>query len=349
MIYVKITATTVPYLQDDVGTLIEFNEFNQSSVEIIETEEQSLDFELIEDNQPIYKGQFSSMNVTLLEEIEVTLDALLKDKVIKKKDKQTLLAKLSRGKSKSDKKAKSNKKEKPALKGKVKLSPIKLVLLLLVGVIILLIGLFPSFIPDTVQSMATIVKQEPKKDKVKPKVKQPKDLKLVEKITDETTQAEVIELIDQAMKEKDYSQIKEINDKYPTLYGLFEDAFFKKEWDKVIDTPLNSLTDDQKVKVAIAFLEINEVDKAIDLNNILKSDLISQKVEEHLTNQALEFIRSGKIKEAEKVNDTLKSKAIADLIEEGKAYVSLIKKYEDSKDKDGVDYWTRILANLGKK
>ena len=349
MIYVKITATTVPYLQDDVGTLIEFNEFNQSSIEIIETEEQSLDFELIEDNQPIYKGKFSSMNATLLEEIEVTLDALLKNKDIKKKDKQALLAKLSKGKSKSDKKAKSDKKEKPALKGKVKLSPIKLVLLLLVGVIILLVGLFPSFIPDTVQRMATIVKQEPKKDKVKPKVEQPKKLKLVDKINDETTQAEVIELIDQAMKEKDYSQIKEINDKYLTPYGLFEDAFFKKEWAKVIDTPLNSLTDDQKVKVAIAFLEINEVDKAIDLNNILKSDLISQKVEEHLTNQALEFIRSGKIKEAEKVNDTLKSKAITDLIEEGKAYVSLIKKYEDSKDKDGVDYWTRILANLGKK
>lgn len=67
------------------------------------------------------------------------------------------------------------------------------------------------------------------------------------------------ELIDYLTEQQEFTWLKEINEYYPTADAQFDLAFFEKNWEVVIETSPENLSDKRKVMLAFAYIELEQL------------------------------------------------------------------------------------------
>lgn len=125
------------------------------------------------------------------------------------------------------------------------------------------------------------------------------------------------ELIDYLTEQQEFTWLKEINEYYPTADAQFDLAFFEKNWEVVIETSPENLSDKRKVMLAFAYIELEQLAEAEILKKYLESEELSKKLDQNYLQKGLFFLKQKKIAETTKHLELIQE-------EEVKKYYKLI-------------------------
>ncbi|PQF23451.1 hypothetical protein [Enterococcus mundtii] len=164
--------------------------------------------------------------------------------------------------------------------------------------------------------------------------------------------AQYQQLINHLVEQKEFSWIEKLNEQKPTGNATFDLAFYYKDWKKVIATHVEQLTEKRQVKLAIAYLELEQVQEAVVLNRHLKHPEITLALDQFYFEKSLDWLKEkemNKAKEAFEQIQTEELKAVmAAYIEQGTIILDFITFYEASADtSENLALWEERLARLG--
>ncbi|MBO0423381.1 hypothetical protein [Enterococcus plantarum] len=148
-------------------------------------------------------------------------------------------------------------------------------------------------------------------------------------------------------EEKQFEKLKDFQKEYPTDEGAFNLAFHEKKWEKVIQIPSATLTNEKQIMLVHAYVELGKLSEAEILNEKLKSKTLTTEIQEAYKRKAILLIQQGKIAEAEGIQGKIKDTDLAELIETGKTCKEMIDFYKKEKDVDNQNVWLKRLENLG--
>ena len=159
-------------------------------------------------------------------------------------------------------------------------------------------------------------------------------------------------LIDHLVEEQEFSWVEKLNEQKPTGNATFDLAFYQNDWETVIVTHVEQLTEKRQTKLAIAYLELEQVQEAVVLNRHLKHQEITLALDQFYFEKSLDWL---KVKEMEKAKDAFEQiqteelKAVmAAYIEQGTIILDFITFYEASSNtSENVALWEERLARLG--
>lgn len=143
--------------------------------------------------------------------------------------------------------------------------------------------------------------------------------------------------------------INSIQKKYPTTIGQFYQAFYASNWTYIVENPPQKIESSEQIMLAHASIQLGRLEEAEVLNQTLKSNRITEEIQEAKIQQAVNHLRKGEIKEAEEQQKEVKSTVLAELIDEAKTYTNLIQLYKDNKDAENQQRWEKIRSNIGKE
>lgn len=162
-----------------------------------------------------------------------------------------------------------------------------------------------------------------------------------------TSREDVEKEVRSLVKASKYDEVVALNKKTPTPLGMFEVAFYEEDWESVTKIPLDKLTDEQQGMIAMAHIELGQLDEAELLNKGVKSDEVERAIHNRYLNQGLELIRAKQMEQAEVIQQKLKDVTFDKYVSDAKAYLSLIKWYEEKGDTMSVEQWNRIIESIG--
>lgn len=160
------------------------------------------------------------------------------------------------------------------------------------------------------------------------------------------------QLIDHLVEEQEFSWVEKLNEQKPTGNATFDLAFYQNDWETVIVTHVEQLTEKRQVKLAIAYLKLEQVQEAVVLNRHLKHPEVTLALDQFYFEKSLDWL---KVKEMEKAKDAFEQiqteelKAVmAAYIEQGTIILDFITFYEASSNtSENVALWEERLARLG--
>lgn len=160
------------------------------------------------------------------------------------------------------------------------------------------------------------------------------------------------QLIDHLVEEQEFSWVEKLNEQKPTGNATFDLAFYQNDWKKVIATHVEQLTEKRQTKLAIAYLELEQVQEAVVLNRHLKHQEITLALDQFYFEKSLDWLKEkemNKAKEAFEQIPTEELKAVmAAYIEQGTIILDFITFYEASADmSENLMLWEERLARLG--
>lgn len=159
------------------------------------------------------------------------------------------------------------------------------------------------------------------------------------------SQVEIVRIL--AASER-FADLEVFQEEYPTEEGNFYLSFYKKDWNSVISNPASTLSKEQQVMLAHAYIQLGKLKEAEIMNDQLQSDQLNTEISEGYRKRAVSYIREGKIKEAEELQKQLQDQDLSDLIETAKTCQEMIAFYKQEKDVENQEIWLNRLKNLGK-
>ncbi|EMF0094484.1 hypothetical protein ACH0DZ_002563 [Enterococcus hirae] len=137
-----------------------------------------------------------------------------------------------------------------------------------------------------------------------------------------------------------FKKLEEYETRYPTEIGAFELAFNHQEWEKVVKADVSHLTDERKMMLAIAFLELGNKKEAELINKQIQSKTLSKKI-------AIAYLQDQNIQAAKEIQNQLKDKNLEELIDTASIYKEMVDYYKAEKDTTNQEIWERKFKNLG--
>ena len=137
-----------------------------------------------------------------------------------------------------------------------------------------------------------------------------------------------------------FKKLEEYEEKYPTEIGAFELAFNHQEWEKVVKADVSHLTDERKMMLAIAFLELGNKKEAELINKQIQSKTLSKKM-------AIAYLQDQDINAAKEIQKQLRDKNLEELIDTAAIYKEMVDYYKAEKDTTNQEIWERKFKNLG--
>lgn len=144
-----------------------------------------------------------------------------------------------------------------------------------------------------------------------------------------------------------FDKLETFQKTYPTDEGAFNLAFYKKEWEKVIQVPSTNLSKEKRVMLAHAYVELGKLSEAEIINESLKSETIQTEVTAAYKRKAILLIQQGELAKAEEIQKKINDKELPELIETGKTCQEMIAYYKKEKDVDNQNLWLKRLESLG--
>ncbi|EOH88718.1 hypothetical protein ACTNBL_07890 [Enterococcus villorum] len=159
------------------------------------------------------------------------------------------------------------------------------------------------------------------------------------------------ELIDYLTEKKEFTWLKEMNEQYPTQDAQFDLSFFNKEWLTVIKIQPENLTDKRQVMLALAYLELNQLEEAQILNKHLESEELTIKLDQSYFKRGISFLKEKKIEEAKKnlalIQEEEKKSVLQIHINHASIMIDFIHLYQKNEDKENQLLWEQRLKKLG--
>lgn len=160
------------------------------------------------------------------------------------------------------------------------------------------------------------------------------------------------ELIDHLVEEQEFSWVEKLNEQKPTGNATFDLAFYQNDWETAIVTHVEQLTEKRQVKLAIAYLKLEQVQEAVVLNRHLKHPEVTLALDQFYFEKSLDWL---KVKEMEKAKDAFEQIQTEELkgvmaayIEQGTIILDFITFYEASSNtSENLALWEERLARLG--
>lgn len=164
--------------------------------------------------------------------------------------------------------------------------------------------------------------------------------------------AQYQQLIDHLVEQKEFSWVEKLNEQKPTGNATFDLAFYYKDWETVIATHVEHLTEKRQVKLAIAYLELEQVQEAVVLNRHLKHREITLALDQFYFEKSLDWLKEKEMDKAKEEYERIQTEELkavmAAYIEQAAIILDFIRFYEDSSDpSDSVKIWEERLARLG--
>ncbi|WP_086325192.1 hypothetical protein [Enterococcus faecium] len=308
---------------------------------------------LIVEGEPIYQGTYHKKKhlQTFEEDLEEKLELLVKNKSITELKKDEIwqsiheepISEADNSNLKSNSSSKVIKREYP----KISFSKLKKVefhsekmrpMLKRIGLIFLLLflgvglGLKKTFI-NTDKNNQTIVSGDHFNKETE--ITLDNYLEIAEKVP--SRQEEIADFLAQNHA---FKKLEEYEEKYPTEIGAFELAFNHQEWAKVVKADVSRLTDERKMMLAIAFLELGNKKEAELINKKIQSKTLSKKI-------AIAYLQDQDINAAKEIQNQLKDKNLEELIDTASIYKEMVDYYKSEKDTTNQEIWERKFKNLG--
>lgn len=160
------------------------------------------------------------------------------------------------------------------------------------------------------------------------------------------------QLLDHLVEQQEFSWVEKLNEQRPTGDSTFDLAFYQKDWETVIVTHVEQLTEQRQVKLAIAYLELEQVQEAIVLNRHLKHPEITLALDQFYFEESLDWLKEKEMDKAKEEYERIQTEELkavmAAYIEQGTIILDFITFYEASSNtSENVALWEERLARLG--
>lgn len=146
---------------------------------------------------------------------------------------------------------------------------------------------------------------------------------------------------------KQFDKLEAFQEAFPTDEGAFNLAFYKKEWEKVIQVPSTNLSKEKQIMLAHAYIELGKLSEAEILNDSLKSDTLNTEIHAAYKRKAILLVQQGQVEKAADIQSKINDKDLAEVIETGKTCQEMIEFYKKEKDLENQELWIKRLENLG--
>jgi hypothetical protein len=316
---------------------------------------ETLSFQLLEvGGAPFYQGKFEKQSSleSFEDDLKKKLKLLVKKKGITKEEEQQILEltgfidkkssiptkKKQKDESISPLIRKGSKIEKNTLNRRPKLMDKKILTYILVGIVLVCsLGAGAYFLKDGFLSG----KEEPTtsiSSSVEiPKITLDNYMEIAE--TDSDRQEEVVNFL---VEQEAFEQLEAFQEAYPTEIGKFEVAFNQKDWKTVIEADISALNNSRKMMMAIAFIQLGQLEEAKLISESLEDPRLSMQL-------AVGYLRQKNVEEAKKIQDKLNDEQLAEMIDTTEIYVQMISHYSKVKDTKNQELWERKLKQIGKE
>lgn len=336
MFEVQILDTNTPIFNKKVYAYVEFDELSDQMMEL-----DWVVFLIVERKKEIYKGKFIRYQQTVHEDIQTKLMDLVEAGQIKEKKAVKFLSLLDQEFQMMV--MDTSKKEKNSKKTFLIPSKKAIFVLIAIGSVVLItVGGF-SFLKDY-YNRSVSYQQINEKRNFNELVEEKYYLEAAEQFPDQ-----LIEIESTILERNDFEQLAKFQEAYPTTEGEFDLAYHQKDWQKVVAFDSATLTDKRKSMLAIAYLELNQMEEAEILNKHLQSEQIEKRIKQAKFLHAISSIQSGDIQQAEAIQKSLQDNRLSELIETAKVCQEMITFYQKRKDTDNETTWKNRLKNLGKE
>lgn len=148
------------------------------------------------------------------------------------------------------------------------------------------------------------------------------------------------EIADFLAQNQDFEKLEAFERNYPTEIGAFELAFNQQDWEKVVKADVFRLTDERKMMLAIAFLELGNKKEAELINNKIQSKILAKKI-------AIAYLQDQEIDKAKDIQKQLKDKDLEEWIDTASIYQEMVDFYKSEKDTANQEIWERKFKNIG--
>ena len=160
------------------------------------------------------------------------------------------------------------------------------------------------------------------------------------------------QLIDHLVEEQEFSWVEKLNEQKPTGNATFDLAFYQNDWETVIVTHVEQLTEKRQAMLAIAYLELEQVQEAVVLNRHLKHPEITLALDQFYFEKSLDWLKEKEMNKAKEAFEQIQTEELkvvmAAYIEQGTIILDFITFYEASADMSGnLALWEERLARLG--
>ncbi|MBO0461132.1 MULTISPECIES: hypothetical protein [unclassified Enterococcus] len=160
------------------------------------------------------------------------------------------------------------------------------------------------------------------------------------------------QLLDHLVEQQEFSWVEKLNEQRPTGNATFDLAFYQKDWETVIVTHVEQLTEQRQVKLAIAYLELEQIEEAVVLNRHINQPEITLTIDQFYLQESLDWLKEKEIDKAKELSQNIQTEELkavmAAYIEQAAIILDFIRFYEDSSDRsDSVKLWEERLARLG--
>lgn len=156
---------------------------------------------------------------------------------------------------------------------------------------------------------------------------------------DSNRQEEVVNFL---VEQEAFDQLEAFQEVYPTEIGKFEVAFNQKDWKTVIEADISTLNSARKMMMAIAFIQLGQLEEAKVISESLEDEQLSLQL-------AVGYLRQKNVEEAKKIQDKLNNDQLAEMIDTTEIYVQMIAHYSKEKDTKNQELWERKLEQIGKE
>lgn len=127
--------------------------------------------------------------------------------------------------------------------------------------------------------------------------------------------------------------------------------FLKKNWEVVIETSPENLSDKRKVMLAFAYIELEQLAEAEILNKYLESEELSKKLDQNYLQKGLFFLKQKKIAETTKhlelIQEEEVKKILQTYIEQASIIIDFIELYQQNEDPENQLLWEQRLEMIG--
>lgn len=349
MIKVEVLNSNLEGVTDELlKELMPFNVFNQLSLEMDEGEFVKF---ILHDNQgeAFYQGTYQTCSWSVFEDIKKSLNVLLKEGKVDKKQKVHVINLLSQALgneiTEEEHVPESIPKEKKKRK-KINFSKKGATIIVAFFVfIVLIVGGFKivQLTQNKNESLEQLLQQ---KEFEKAYEQYPKETKNI-----------VQYLYTNQLKE----ELAVFNKNHSTNEGLLKQYFLENKWEKVIAMKKIPVNKENQLILAYSYLKLNKIEEAELINEELKNSTLTLKIKEYQRRQAYSSIKNGDIDKAEQINKQLKDSAVSNDLSVAKSIVNLLSKYErdmtneslsqQERDeaKENYDTWKNNLKQVGEE
>lgn len=159
------------------------------------------------------------------------------------------------------------------------------------------------------------------------------------------------QLMDFLVDKQEFSWVEKLNEQKATGNATFDLAFRHEDWETVIVTHVEQLTEKRQIKLAIAYLELEQVQEATVLNRHLNHPEITLALDQFYLQESLNLLREKEVEKAKEQSKKIQTEElqliIAAYLEQATIILDFIRLYESSNTYELIHLWEERLARLG--